>query len=131
MLGPKVNTKDLQQEIINQAKAKAEPLYEKAKAMPIAKTAQEELRILQKTPAFQEASEKALVRVLNDLDSKVLASNGHQHSDMQLLIKAKEALDDKINSAQLKGENGYARDLIRIKQRLLSVLDTASPEYAQ
>ncbi|WP_407966017.1 hypothetical protein [Bartonella sp. C271] len=131
VLGPKVNTNDLQQEIISRAKAKADPLYEKAKAMPIAKTAQEELRILQKTPAFQDASEKALVRVLNDLDSKVLARNGHQQSDMQLLIKAKEALDDKINSAQLKGENGYARDLIKIKQRLLSVLDSASPEYAQ
>ncbi|MCL6230016.1 hypothetical protein [Bartonella bilalgolemii] len=131
VLGPKVNTNDLQQEIINRAKAKADPLYEKAKAMPIAKTAQEELRILQKTPAFQDASEKALVRVLNDLDSKVLARNGHQQSDMQLLIKAKEALDDKINSAQLKGENGYARDLIKIKQRLLSILDSASPEYAQ
>ncbi|OPB31568.1 hypothetical protein [Bartonella sp. AR 15-3] len=131
VLGPKVNTNDLQQEIINRAKAKAGPLYEKAKAMPIAKTVQEKLRILQKRPAFQDASEKALVRVLNDLDSKVLASNSSPQLDMRLLHKAKEVLDDKINSAAIKGERGYSRELMNVKQELLDVLETSSPGYAK
>ncbi|EJF87321.1 MULTISPECIES: hypothetical protein [Bartonella] len=131
VLGPKVNTNDLKQEIINKAQEKAGPLYERAKAMPIAKTAQEKLSLLQKRPAFQKSSGKAMERVLNDVDPKILASKSSPQLDMRLLHKAKEVLDDKINSAAIKGERGYSRELMNVKQELLDVLETSSPEYAK
>lgn len=131
VLGPKVNTNDLKQEIINKAQEKAGPLYERAKAMPIAKTAQEKLSLLQKRPAFRKSSDKAMERVLNDVDPKILASKSSPQLDMRLLHKAKEVLDDKINSAAIKGERGYSRELMNVKKELLDVLETSSPEYAK
>ncbi|WP_375676902.1 hypothetical protein [Bartonella sp. AP88XZML] len=129
VMGPKVDTLNLKQEIIKQAQKKAEPFYERAKAAPISNAVREDLSLLQETPAFQKAYKKAIARMPNEADATVIGSNGYPKLNMRILHKMKEVLDDQIKSARIKGKWGYARDLTDFKQRILDVLDTSSPEY--
>ncbi|WP_375619317.1 hypothetical protein [Bartonella sp. TS25HLJMH] len=129
VMGPKVDTLNLKQEIIKQAQNKAEPFYERAKASPISNAVSKDLSRLQETPAFQKAYKKAIARMPNEADATVIGSNGYPKLNMRILHKMKEVLDDQINSARIKGKWGYARDLTDFKQRILDVLDTSSPEY--
>ncbi|WP_375681443.1 hypothetical protein [Bartonella sp. AP60NXGY] len=131
VMGPKVDTLDLKQEIIKQAQKKAEPFYERAKASPISNAVREDLSRLQETPAFQKAYKKAIAQMPNEADATVIGSNGYPKLNMRILHKMKEVLDDQINSARIKGKQGYARDLTLFKQRILDVLDTSSPDYAK
>ncbi len=131
VMGPKVDTLNLKQEIIKQAQKKAEPFYERAKASPISNAAREDLSRLQENPAFQKAYKKAIARMPNEADATVRGSNGYPKLNMRILHKMKEVLDDQINSARIKGKQGYARDLTLFKQRILDVLDTSSPDYAK
>ncbi|EJF98637.1 hypothetical protein MEI_00207 [Bartonella vinsonii subsp. arupensis Pm136co] len=131
VMGPKVDTLNLKQEIIKQAQKKAEPFYERAKASPISNAVREDLSLLQETPAFQKAYKKAIAQMPNEVDAKVIGSNGYPKLNMRILHKMKEVLDDQINSARIKGKQGYARDLTLFKQRILDVLDTSSPDYAK
>ncbi|WP_375612498.1 hypothetical protein [Bartonella sp. AA9NXGY] len=129
VMGPKVDTLDLKQEIIKQAQKKAEPFYERAKASPISNAVSKDLSRLQEIPAFQKAYKKAIARMPNEADATVIGSNGYPKLNMRILHKMKEVLDDQIKSARIKGKWGYARDLTDFKQRILDVLDTSSPEY--
>ncbi|WP_375706764.1 hypothetical protein [Bartonella sp. AA126HLJHH] len=131
VMGPKVDTLNLKQEIIKQAQKKAEPFYERAKASPISNAVREDLSRLQETPAFQKAYKKAIAQMPNEADATVIGSNGYPKLNMRILHKMKEVLDDQINSARIKGKQGYARDLTLFKQRILDVLDTSSPDYAK
>ncbi|WP_273758884.1 hypothetical protein [Bartonella sp. AU55XJBT] len=131
VMGPKVDTLNLKQEIIKQAQKKAESFYERAKASPISNAAREDLSRLQENPAFQKAYKKAIARMPNEADATVRGSNGYPKLNMRILHKMKEVLDDQINSARIKGKQGYARDLTLFKQRILDVLDTSSPDYAK
>ncbi|WP_375695873.1 hypothetical protein [Bartonella sp. AC67GZZY] len=131
VMGPKVDTLNLKQEIIKQAQKKAEPFYERAKASPISNAVREDLSRLQETPAFQKAYKKAIAQMPNEADATVIESNGYPKLNMRILHKMKEVLDDQINSARIKGKQGYARDLTLFKQRILDVLDTSSPDYAK
>lgn len=131
VMGPKVDTLNLKQEIIKQAQKKAEPFYERAKASPISNAVSKDLSQLQKTPAFQKAYKKAIAQMPNEADATVVGSNGYPKLNMRILHKMKEVLDDQINSARLKGKRGYARDLTLFKQRILDILDTSSPDYAK
>ncbi|ENN93985.1 hypothetical protein [Bartonella vinsonii] len=131
VMGPKVDTLDLKQEIIKQAQKKAEPFYERAKASPISNAVREDLSRLQETPAFQKAYKKAIAQMPNEVDATVIGNNGYPKLNMRILHKMKEVLDDQINSARIKGKWGYARDLTDFKQRILDVLDTSSPDYAK
>ncbi|WP_375610778.1 MULTISPECIES: hypothetical protein [unclassified Bartonella] len=129
VMGPKVDTLDLKQEIIKQAQKKAEPFYERAKASPISNAVSKDLSRLQETPVFQKAYKKAIAQMPNEADATVIGSNGYPKLNMRILHKMKEVLDDQIKSARIKGKWGYARDLTDFKQRILDVLDTSSPEY--
>ncbi|WP_375700995.1 hypothetical protein [Bartonella sp. AA23NXGY] len=129
VMGPKVDTLNLKQEIIKQAQNKAEPFYERAKASPISNAVSKDLSRLQEIPAFQKAYKKAIARMPNEADATVIGSNGYPKLNMRILHKMKEVLDDQIKSARIKGKWGYARDLTDFKQRILDVLDTSSPEY--
>ncbi|WP_208437579.1 hypothetical protein [Bartonella taylorii] len=131
VMGPKVDTLNLKQEIIKQAQKKAEPFYERAKASPISNAVSKDLSRLQETPAFQKAYKKAIAQMPNEADATVSGSNGYPKLNMRILHKMKEVLDDQINSARIKGKQGYARDLTLFKQRILDVLDTSSPDYAK
>lgn len=131
VMGPKVDTLNLKQEIIKQAQKKAEPFYERAKASPISNAVSKDLSRLQETPAFQKAYKKAIAQMPNEADATVSGSNGYPKLNMRILHKMKEVLDDQINSARIKGKWGYARDLTDFKQRILDVLDTSSPDYAK
>lgn len=131
VMGPKVDTLNLKQEIIKQAQKKAEPFYERAKASPISNVVSKDLSLLQETPAFQKAYKKAIAQMPNEADATVVGSNGYPKLNMRILHKMKEVLDDQINSARLKGKWGYARDLTDFKQHILDVLDTSSPDYAK
>ncbi|WP_375637031.1 hypothetical protein [Bartonella sp. AP152HLJHH] len=131
VMGPKVDTLNLKQEIIKQAQKKAEPFYERAKASPISNAVSKDLSRLQETPAFQKAYKKAIAQMPNEADATVIGSNGYPKLNMRILHKMKEVLDDQINSARIKGKQGYARDLTLFKQRILDVLDTSSPDYAK
>ncbi|WP_375707468.1 hypothetical protein [Bartonella sp. AA1HLJMS] len=131
VMGPKVDTLNLKQEIIKQAQKKAEPFYERAKASPISNAVSKDLSRLQETPAFQKAYKKAIARMPNEADATVIGSNGYPKLNMRILHKMKEVLDDQIKSARIKGKWGYARDLTLFKQRILDVLDTSSPDYAK
>nr|WP_273759643.1 hypothetical protein [Bartonella sp. ML70XJBT.G] len=62
VMGPKVDTLNLKQEIIKQAQKKAEPFYERAKASPISNAVSKDLSRLQETPAFQKAYKKAIAQ---------------------------------------------------------------------
>ncbi|WP_406604457.1 hypothetical protein [Bartonella gliris] len=131
VMGPKVDTLNLKQEIIKQAQKKAEPFYERAKASPISNAVSKDLSRLQETPAFQKAYKKAIAQMPNEADATVIGSNGYPKLNMRILHKMKEVFDDQINSARIKGKWGYARDLTDFKQRILDVLDTSSPDYAK
>ncbi|GAA5105517.1 hypothetical protein [Bartonella jaculi] len=131
VLGPKVDTLNLKEEIIKQAQKKAEPFYERAKASPISNAVREDLSRLQETPAFQKAYKKAIAQMPNEVDATVIGSNGYPKLNMRILHKMKEVLDDQINAAHIKGKRGYARDLTDFKQRILDILDTSSPDYAK
>ncbi|UNF39532.1 hypothetical protein [Bartonella krasnovii] len=131
VLGPKVDTLNLKEEIIKQAQKKAEPFYERAKASPISNADREDLSRLQETPAFQKAYKKAIAQMPNEVDATVIGSNGYPKLNMRILHKMKEVLDDQINAARIKGKRGYARDLTDFKQRILDILDTSSPDYAK
>ncbi|WP_375683262.1 hypothetical protein [Bartonella sp. AP3QHHD] len=131
VMGPKVDTLNLKQEIIKQAQKKAEPFYERAKASPISNAVSKDLSRLQETPAFQKAYKKAIAQMPNEADATVIGSNGYPKLNMRILHKMKEVLDDQINSARIKGKQGYARDLTLFKQRILDVLDTSSPDYVK
>ncbi|ACS51283.1 hypothetical protein Bgr_10180 [Bartonella grahamii as4aup] len=131
VMGPKVDTLNLKQEIIKQAQKKAEPFYERAKASPISNAISKDLSRLQETPAFQKAYKKAIAQMPNEADATVIGSNGYPKLNMRILHKMKEVLDDQIKSARIKGKWGYARDLTDFKQRILDVLDTSSPDYAK
>ncbi|WP_208431473.1 hypothetical protein [Bartonella doshiae] len=131
VMGPKVDTLNLKQEIIKQAQKKAEPFYERAKASPISNAVRGDLSLLQETPAFQKVYKKAIAQMPNKADATVSGSNGYPKLNMRILHKMKEVLDDQINSARIKGKWGYARDLTDFKQRILDVLDTSSPDYAK
>ncbi|WP_375627862.1 MULTISPECIES: hypothetical protein [unclassified Bartonella] len=131
VMGPKVDTLNLKQEIIKQAQKKAEPFYERAKASPISNAVSKDLSRLQETPAFQKAYKKAIAQMPNEADATVIGSNGYPKLNMRILHKMKEVLDDQIKSARIKGKQGYARDLTLFKQRILDVLDTSSPDYAK
>ncbi|WP_254493508.1 hypothetical protein [Bartonella sp. B1099] len=131
VLGPKVDTLNLKEEIIKQAQKKAEPFYERAKASPISNAVREDLSRLQETPAFQKAYKKAIAQMPNEVDATVIGSNGYPKLNMRILHKMKEVLDDQINAARIKGKRGYARDLTLFKQRILDILDTSSPDYAK
>lgn len=131
VMGPKVDTLNLKQEIIKQAQKRAESFYERAKASPISNAVSKDLSLLQETPAFQKAYKKAIAQMPNEADATVIGSNGYPKLNMRILHKMKEVLDDQINSARLKGKRGYARDLTLFKQRILDVLDTSSPDYAK
>ncbi|GAA4666189.1 hypothetical protein GCM10023262_14100 [Bartonella pachyuromydis] len=127
VMGPKVDTLNLKQEIIKQAQKKAEPFYERAKASPISNAVSKDLSRLQETPAFQKVYKKAIAQMPNEVDANVSGINEYPKLNMRILHKIKEVLDDQINSARIKGKWGYARDLTDFKQRILDILDTSSP----
>ncbi|PIT68595.1 hypothetical protein [Bartonella tribocorum] len=131
VMGPKVDTLDLKKQIIKQEQKKAEPFYERAKASPISNAVSKDLSLLQESPAFQKAYKKAIAQMPNEADATVVGSNGYPKLNMRILHKMKEVLDDQINSANLKGKRGYARDLTLFKQRILDILDTSSPDYTK
>ncbi|UNF41117.1 hypothetical protein MNL09_02830 [Bartonella krasnovii] len=130
VLGPKVDTLNLKEEIIKQAQKKAEPFYERAKASPISNADREDLSRLQETP-HSKSIQKAIAQMPNEVDATVIGSNGYPKLNMRILHKMKEVLDDQINAARIKGKRGYARDLTDFKQRILDILDTSSPDYAK
>ncbi|WP_455466908.1 hypothetical protein [Bartonella sp. B39] len=131
VMGPRVDTLNLKEEIIKQAQKKAEPFYERAKDSPISNAVSKDLSLLQETPAFQKTYKKAIAQMPNEVNATVIGSNGYPKLNMRILHKMKEVLDDQINSARIKGKRGYARDLTLFKQRILDILDTSSPDYAK
>ncbi|WP_144753940.1 hypothetical protein [Bartonella saheliensis] len=131
IMGPKDNTRTLEEAILTKAQKETQPFYERAKAAPLAKAAREELSLLQEKPAFQKAYQKAIAQMPKQAEETVHGSNKYAKLNMPILQKMKEVLEDQINVATLKGEWNTARDLRDVKQRLLSSLETSSPDYAK
>mgnify|MGYP003633384465 CR=1 FL=1 len=59
------------------------------------------------------------------------AAAGDKLSKLDLIQAAKEELDGGIGLAVRNGDKGKVRDLVRLKNRLITEVDQAVPEYAQ
>ncbi|WP_236829008.1 hypothetical protein [Bartonella schoenbuchensis] len=130
-LGEKVNTLDLKQDIINNAKREAEPLYEKAFTAPIAESVMKDLQLLEDSPAFNDARKKAIAGLLNVGDETVIANRENPEMSMRILHRIKGGIDNQIKLALKEDNQTHAADLMNVKERLLRVLDTSSPHYTQ
>ncbi|WP_244591432.1 hypothetical protein [Bartonella bovis] len=130
-LGKKVNTLDLKQDIINNAKREAEPLYEKAFTAPIAESVAKDLQLLEESPAFNDARKKAIAGLLNVADETVIANRENPELSMRILHRIKGDIDNQIKLALREDNQTHASDLMNVKERLLRVLDTSSPHYTQ
>ncbi|AQX30968.1 hypothetical protein [Bartonella schoenbuchensis] len=130
-LGEKVNTLDLKQDIINNAKREAEPLYEKAFTAPIAESVMKDLQLLEDSPAFNDARKKAIAGLLNVGDETVRANRKNPEMSMRILHRIKGDIDNQIKLALREDNQTHAADLMNVKERLLRVLDTSSPYYTQ
>ncbi|WP_051101982.1 hypothetical protein [Bartonella schoenbuchensis] len=130
-LGEKVNTLDLKQDIINNAKREAEPLYEKAFTAPIAESVMKDLQLLEDSPAFNDARKKAIAGLLNVGDETVIANRENPEMSMRILHRIKGGIDNQIKLALREDNQIHASDLMNVKERLLRVLDTSSPHYTQ
>ncbi|WP_160153944.1 hypothetical protein [Microbulbifer sp. ALW1] len=101
----------------------AGPLYQQAYQQPLQRT--EKLDSLMRAPAVQSALKSAETIAANQRIA------GDQISHMRLFDLAKQDLDDQIGRALNSGEKGRARDLIRLKQDLVSELDEQVPVYKE
>ncbi|WP_428818437.1 hypothetical protein [Microbulbifer sp. MCCC 1A16149] len=121
-----IDTMGIQQTVnaLGQQRSKiAGPLYQQAYRQPLKRT--EKLESLMRAPAVKQALGSAQTIAANQRIA------GDQVSHMRLFDLAKQDLDDQIGRALTSGEKGKARDLIRLKQDLVSELDDQVPAYKQ
>lgn len=136
-LGQPVNTMAVADDIIAQRSAAAKPLYDAAYAKPVPFTKELEdtltrpsaataLRNAQKLAADEGIPSQQWFANIAD-DGKVTIKNV---PDVRQLDLTKRALDDMIDSAKRAGNNNSSRILTQLKDKLVSQVDNAVPEYA-
>lgn len=99
-------------------------MYNQARARPLA-IPRNIQSILDNAPDAKEALAAA---------QKTLANRravGDQISHLDVIDAVKQNLDDRIGAAIRAGENNRARDILRIKNTIVSMADDAIPEYRQ
>ena len=102
---------------------KAAPMYEEAYTKGI-----------QETPDVTKLLANPLLRQAQSKARKYAESEGTQGDLLKLLHHTKEALDDEIDAAMnqvVKQDKGatHARHLLKVKERLLGVIEAQNPEY--
>lgn len=107
-------------------KEQASPLYKKAYAKQI--NTEEIAQLITERPELKKALSKGVSRVLNR-GNGVLDDNGM--ITVEVLDRAKGALDDRINMLLRNGAKREARDIIEAKNALLAKIDELAPEYAE
>lgn len=136
-LGQSVDTVALADDIIARRSAAAKPLYDAAYSKPVPFTG--ELETLLKRPSVGKALKKAQGLAADEgIPSQQWFANVADDGtvaiknvpDVRQLDLTKRALDDMISSAQRAGNNNEARILVQQKNKLLSMVDEAVPEYA-
>ncbi len=119
-----------------EARAIRTPLYEQAYQAGSGGIDDAALIRLEAAPAMQRALKEARDRVANrhavegtegDVEARIVGQNGYS---LEYYDAAKQSLDDRIQAALNKGQNGEAREIIGVRDRLLQILDSHVPEYA-
>ncbi|MBL4858971.1 MAG: hypothetical protein JKY36_07240 [Erythrobacter sp.] len=135
-LGPVENIPQRSEDLLQQARAQAAPLYEQAYAAPGAENI--DLSDLVGRPTFDKALREAYSEVLDEgIDPSaaglelvgedvLLASPSWQSMDL-----AKRGLDNIIERGIRQGDMPEVRRAQQMKQALLSRMDEANPAYAQ
>jgi hypothetical protein len=140
-LGPTVNVRQQSEDLIQQARTAAAPLYDKAYAAP-ARTSPE-LESLLETPAGKQAIARAKTIAANEQrdPSKMgftLDANGEaalaKNPSMQTLDYVKRGLDDVIEAHRdpVTGRlnlDESGRAIVGVRAKLLNQLDTLNPDY--
>ena len=105
----------------------ADPLYEEARKHPVKLTPYFMAMIGEKgSPEVR----KAFTRAVNNTATKRAA--GEQTSHITIIDELKKELDDTIgNLLQREGKKNRARDLITIKNKIVSEVDEQIPSYKQ
>lgn len=136
-LGQPVDTIAVADDIIAQRSAAAKPLYDAAYAKPVPFT--KELEETLTRPAVASALKNAQGMAANEgIPSQQwfanIADDGtvtiKNVPDVRQLDLTKRALDDKISTAVRGGNNNEARILTQLRDKLVSQVDNAVPEYA-
>lgn len=102
---------------------KAAPMYDEAYT-----------KGMQETPDVTKLLSNPLLRQAKNKATKYAESEGTQGNLLKLIHHTKEALDDEIGAAMnqvVKQDKGatHARRLLKVKERLLSVIEAQNPEY--
>lgn len=107
-------------------KEQASPLYRQAYAKQI--DTEEIAQLIAERPELKKALSKGVSRVLNR-GNGVIDDNGM--ITVEVLDRAKGALDDRINVLMRQGAKREAADIISAKKVLLAKIDELAPEYAE
>lgn len=137
-LGQNVDTLALADDIIAKRGEAAKPLYDAAYSKPIPFTRDLEelltrpsvgkaLKAAQNLAADEGIPSQQWFAGISDDGSVAIK----RVPDMRQLDLTKRSLDDMISAAQRSGNNNEARILTQTKNKLVQMMDTAVPEYAQ
>ena len=133
-VGGDANATRLLDEIADEARKSRQPLYDAAYKKGNKGITGDWLKKLQEAPAVQSAMKAAKERLSNIVatEGKVIYEVPGKENVYSLTFwdKVKQNIDDKIGVAQRAGELGKARELTKIKHRLVEGLDNAVPEYS-
>lgn len=136
-LGQPVDTVAIADDIIAQRSAASKPLYEAAysKPVPFTKNLEETLTRPAVASALKDAERMAANEGIPSQNWFAnIADDGtvsiKNTPDVRQLDLTKRALDDKISSAMRSGNKNEARILTQVRDKLVSEVDSAVPEYA-
>lgn len=136
-LGPVQNVPQRSEELVQQARANAGPLYDAAYAAPGAENL--DITDLADRPTFEAALREAYNEMLDEgVDPSAAGILVDESGAMiaspswQALDYVKRGLDNVIeaNTSKLDGVNAAGRRAVQMKNELLSRMDAANPDYA-
>jgi hypothetical protein len=128
--------KGLETALTQQQSQIASPLYQKAHAMDVAPTSNlvRDLEAARKLGAFSEAEKRALANPDNgpftlDAAQQVLGKGKIAVRDIDHIKQGIDSLIETNTDAVTGKVSGYGRDLVKLKNRILSEVDGAVPDY--
>lgn len=102
---------------------RAAPLYQAARQKPLRATQYMRAVISENVPEVMDAFRKAQRQVASR------RAAGDSVGNIDVIDEMKRVMDDQISTLYRQGSNNRARDLVRIKNRILDDVDVQIPEY--
>lgn len=128
--------KSLEAALTEQQRKVASPLYQKAHSMDVSPTSDlvRDLEAARKLGAFSEAEKRSLANPENgpftlDAAQQVLGKGKISVRDIDHIKQGIDSLIESNTDAVTGKVSGYGRDLLKLKNRILTEVDGAIPDY--